>query len=258
MKNKFEEEILKEIGKYTKILTTKHDKLQKEIKVIKKQEETNWEGKHKALKELRKQLADAEKPWDKKAKELENKRDKLDDKRRKAEYRLKYIEYEIRGKYAEKEGKFTSAKAFKGWMMNKGVDLKHIDMIKKPLKNGVQLFRHYYNWNRSVDDEDVSSSDSEKVSYFAVKGLKIVGFHWTKKAQHIGDWSTHKAWMNTEFYRNVDQLQAPETNPDGSRRSYYSSGLLFKEWKPMLEELTKFVEAKLDDESTKKNMENIW
>lgn len=258
MKNDRENEILKDIEKHTKALTKKQDKLEKEIAEIKELEDANYDGKRKALAELRKQLADAEKPWDEKAEELSGKRDKLDDKRRKAELRLNNIEYEVRGRYADLENKFTSAKAFKGWMMNLGVNLKHVDMIKKPLKNGIQLFRHYYNWHSHHNDEDVSSSESEKVAYFAVKNLKIVGYHWTRKAQHIGDYSTHKAWLNTKFYRNIDQLQAPDEHPDGGRRSFYSSGLLFKEWKTMVEELTTFVEVDLDDESTRKNIENIW
>jgi hypothetical protein len=121
-------------------------------------------------------------------------------------------------------------------------------MVKKPLKNGIVLFRTYPGYWAST------SSESDEVSYFAVKDKKIVGYHHTRKAQHIGDDTSRTAFINQKKYTYATSVKLERDDPDYVY-SYYSRGLRFKSWKRRLEELTKFVGADLTDEETKKMVE---
>jgi hypothetical protein len=172
-----------------------------------------YKQKESAIAELKRKLNEISKPFDKRIAELGAVSEKNHEIANKLEWGERHIELEVSGEFAVKAGKFESDDSFAGYLMKNNIRWSDLKMIGKRLPNGVTLF---------------AKVDSTYSVYFAVYGLKIIGFHHTKKSEHPGDQADYSAWVGVSVLKIGNKLQAKQLNKWGSP---YTDNLRFRQWK---------------------------
>jgi len=224
------------------------ERLEKEVKQHEKQVEKLEKEKYevekmmeKATEELKRRIKEIEKPYIRKIDSIEKQVDKINNKI----YDLKHLLNTARDRVVarfDRGEEFLTAEAFKEFMRKHGIYLQNVVKINKKLPNGITLFRQY-------DDPEVA------VSYYAVKGRKIVGYHFTRKAQHRGDEATPYAWINKRLLRENNQEMKEYTT------GYYYKHKLplkFRDWKEKVGKIKKFIAIDLKDKINKKVLAEDW
>jgi len=219
-------------------------KQKEKVVELEKQMVIVWDKKEKATKELKEKLEAIEKPFLKEHEDLIEQRKTTDHQRYELERELNVTEFRVKAKLAEDLPEFPDADAFKGYLLSKDIFIHRMEMIQQKLPNGIQLFRHYDDYRGNY-----KASEADTVSYFAVKGKKIVAYVLTEKSKHPGDTSTVFCWINSQYLRKKHQL------------SVYNYGhppsIGFKAWKQMVSELKTFKPIDLDDEKNKKVLSSV-
>ncbi|MBE3086274.1 MAG: hypothetical protein IMZ64_08670 [Bacteroidetes bacterium] len=204
---------------------------------------TQFDKKHVAIKEFELALEKASKPYDDIIATMEKEREDIQHKRHTMQIRLNMTESRIRAQLAEKLPEFPDGISFKGFLWSKDICSGTIDKVEKKLPNGITLFRNYES-HYSKSEEKHSSSESDRVSYFAVKGKDIIGYIFTRKSRHPGDTAEVYCWINAQYLREKEQL---------SKNEYCSKPTVgFKAWKQMVSELKTFKPIDLDDKKNRK------
>lgn len=233
------EDIQAKIDKTRDELLVKKENLEKSIKLNEDMAGKLWKAKESATKDLEEQVERIETPYNQQLKTLETQKRDLEQQKWRIERAIVDAPERIKGEAAESLEEFPDAESFRGWMKNRGIGLNFVKMVGKKLTNGVTLFRHTY-----YEDATYASV----VTYFAVKGKKIVGFHHVEKARHQGDTSTYMAWINAKnlVFGNTKERDTKERGTYG--------GLRLREWKAKMEKQTKFVAADPRNEDNRKRL----
>lgn len=230
-----QELVQKEVAKQNKIAAEKET----EIQFLEKSSNELYDKREAAVKELKKQIENIEKPYNDQINMLNIKKRKVEHEKWEAERKSKDAAYTIKGKLFE-DG-ILDAYSFKGYMLLHGIRLGFVKMITKPLKNGVILFRN-------VD----SMHGSMGVSYFAVKNRSVVGFCLTKKAEHRGDYPEVWSWTSCLKLRQKNCVHY------GGWRDGNIDKWNFTMWKADIEGKTALVAIDLDDENNKRVLMEDW
>ncbi len=196
-----------------------------------------------AIKDLEAKLEAAKKPYDNAIEAFTKERDAASHERYEMERKMNTTEYSIRALFSMKLPEFPDADSFKGYLLSLDIHTHTIDMVKKKLPNGVTLFRHYESHTMARIEKN-TSSEASRVSYYAVKGKNIVGYIFTRKAQHPGDYAEVYCWMNSRLLRTSNQL---------SKNEYCAAPSVgFKKWKEMVSQLTSFTPIDLKNEKNRR------
>jgi len=100
---------------------------------------------------------------------------------------------------------------------------------KAPLKNGIVFVRQ-------------GRGDDRTVRYLAMHGLRVVGFYYCEKADHIGDYPTYESWvgvkkLTTDNMVKVKKMLGYSYVTDGKKCDYHLVIPSFRQWKAHIEKL---------------------
>lgn len=184
----------------------------------------------KATAELRAKIAELEKPFDAQIHALHEHINSINEDTREHNY-----EAPVNGvilKYAENNGQLDLPDEVKAFCMRYGLygGGSDITPIKQRLKNGLYLVR---------------LKDYSEVSYFAMRGMELMGVHHTRRAAHPGDYPDYKGLVGAMYAKVMKEHWGRTTEQDPT----------FREWKVLVENLDPKADA--IDLTDKKNIELV-
>jgi len=237
-----------QVEKERKIIRSKLDETRKERLDIDKDEERLCKEKELAVKELEDRVKAIEKPYDEKINELRKRDAVLREKVSKLERREMFKPLEVAGRFALKNGKIETGDEFNGvFYIKHDFKLHTVERIQKPLPNGAILFRTH---------DSSNASEANTVAYIAMKAMRVIGFHFTRKSEHPGDDAQYYAWIGTTLLRRSNIYTMDRKYAQGSQT--YKSDPRFKEWKELVGKYEGNGSVDMDDEGNAQVMSSTW